>query len=79
MELRRGEDGWICSRRGRAMLHKNMGISAKRPNMVNVRQESGLEDGAGGIDGVWASREVLPVLCKLFLKLNKQRLGKSRT
>ena len=79
MELRSGEDGWICSRRGRAMLHKNMGIRAKRANVANVRQESGLEDGAGGIDGVRVDREVLQVLCKLFPKLNKQRLGKPRT
>jgi len=26
MELRRDEDGWICSRRSGAMLHKNMEI-----------------------------------------------------
>ena len=52
---------------------------AKRANVANVRQESRLEDGAGGIDGVRADKEVLQVLCKLFFKLTKQRLGKSRT
>ena len=59
MELRSDEDGWICSRRGRAMLHKNMEIRAKRENVENVRQESELKDGAGGIDGVRVDREVL--------------------
>ena len=52
---------------------------AKRANVANIRQESELEDGARGIDGVQVDREVLQVLCKLFLKLNKQRLRKSRT
>ena len=61
------------------MLHKNMEIRAKRENVANVRKESELEDGAGGIDGVQVDREVLQVLCKLFLKLNKRRLGRSRT
>lgn len=56
-----------------------MEIRAKRANVANIRQESELEDGAGGIGGVWADREVLQLLYKLFLKLNKQRLGKSRT
>lgn len=46
------KDGWICSRRGKAMLHKNMEIMSKRGNAANVRQESELEDGVGGIDGV---------------------------
>ena len=61
------------------MLHKNMEIRAKRENVANVRQESELEDGAGEIDRVLVDREVLQVLCKLFPKLNKQRLGKPRT
>ncbi len=51
---------------------KRWEFRAKQANVENVRQESGLEDGAGAIDGV-------QVLCKLFFKLNKQRLGKSRT
>jgi len=29
MELRSGEDGWTCSRRGRAMLHEKMEIRSK--------------------------------------------------
>ena len=47
--------------------------------MANVRQESELEDEAGCMDGVRIDEEVSQVLYKLFLKLNKQRLGKSRT
>ena len=59
MDLRSDEAGWICSRRGRAMLHKNMEIRTKRENVAKVRQESGLEDGAGRIYGVRVDREVL--------------------
>ena len=58
MKLRSDKDGWICSRRGRAMLHKNMEIRTKGGNVANVRQESRLENGAGKIDGVWADEEV---------------------
>jgi len=29
MELRKSEDGWICSRRGIAILYRNMEIRAK--------------------------------------------------
>ena len=47
--------------------------------MENVRQESVLGDGADGIDGVWADREVVRVLCKLFFQLNQGRLVKSET
>ena len=47
--------------------------------MENVRQESELEDGAGSIDGVGVGKEVSQVLCKLFSKLFKQRLGKPKT
>ena len=39
--------------------------------VTNVRQESELEDGAYGIDGVCLDGEVLQVLYKLLLKLNK--------
>ena len=45
-------------------------------NVENVRQESMLGDGEDGIDGVWADREVVWFLCKLFLQLNQQRPGK---
>ena len=47
MELRSGEDGWICSRRGRAMLHKNMEIRSKWENVANEGQEYELWDGVG--------------------------------
>jgi len=47
MELRGDQDGWICSRRDKAMLHKNMKIRSKRENMENVRQGFEEEDGAG--------------------------------
>ena len=47
--------------------------------MANERQESELDDEAGCMDGVRIDEEVSKVLCKLFLKLNKQRLRKSRT
>ena len=46
--------------------------------MANARQESELENGAGGIDGVGVGKEVLQVLCKLFSKLFKQRLEKTK-
>jgi len=39
--------------------------------MENVRQESNLEDGADGIDGVQVDGEVLQVLCKLSFELDK--------
>ena len=47
--------------------------------IANVRQESELGDGAHGIDGVWADREVVQVLYKLFCQLNQRRLGKLET
>ena len=47
--------------------------------MENVRQESDLGDGADGINGVWADREVVWVLYKLFFQLNQRRLVKSET
>ena len=47
--------------------------------MENVRQESKLEDEEGRIDGVQIDGEVLQALCKLFLKLDKQTLGKPMT
>ena len=47
--------------------------------MANERQESDLEDEAGCMDADKIVEEVSQVLCKLFLKLNKQRLRKSRT
>lgn len=40
--------------------------------VAKVRQESKLGDGADGIDGVRVDGEVLQVLCRLLLKLNKQ-------
>ena len=43
----------------------------KSEQMENVRQASGLEDGADRIDGVRTDKYVLQVLCKLFFKLNK--------
>ena len=46
-------------------------FKAKRANVANVRQESGLEDGADGIDGVWTDKDVLQVLYNLFFELNK--------
>ena len=70
---------WIRSRMEGAMMHKNVEIRAKRENVANVRQESELEDKVGCMDGVRIDEEVIQVLCKLFLKLNKQRLRKSRT
>ena len=79
MKLRSDEDGWICSRRGRAMLHKNMEIRLKRGNVANEKKESELEDGAGGIDGLGVGKKVSQVLCKLFSKLFKQRLRKPKT
>jgi len=72
------KDGWICSR-GRAMLHKNMEIRSKSGNIANVRQEIELKDRAGNIDGVGVGKEVSQVLCKLFSKLFKKRLGKPKT
>jgi len=45
----------------------------------NVRQESELRDGENGIDGVWADREVVQVLCKFFFQLNQRRLVKLET
>ena len=47
--------------------------------MANVRQESELGDGADGIDGVWANREVVWMLCKLIFQLNQRRSVKSET
>ena len=41
-------------------------------SVANVRKESELGDAADGIDGVQIDVEVLQVLCKLLLKLNKQ-------
>ena len=38
--------------------------------MANMRQESVLGDGENEIDRVWVDREVVQVLCKLFLHLN---------
>lgn len=61
------------------MLHKYMETRSKWGNVANVRQESELGDGEDGIDGVRVDGEVLQVLCKLFLKLNKQWLGKPMT
>lgn len=66
MEPRSDEGGWICSRRGKEMLYKDMGIRSKWENVANEGQESELEDGAGCIDGVWVDEGVLQVLCKLF-------------
>ena len=79
MRLRSDEGDWICSRMEGAMMHMNVEIRAKWENEANEGKEYELEDGSGGIYGVWVDREVIQVLCKLFLKLNKQRLGKSRT
>lgn len=36
----------------------------------NMRQGSEVGDGVAGIDGVRVDREVVRVLCKLFLQLN---------
>ena len=47
--------------------------------VANMRQESEVGDGAAGIDGVWVDRDVVWVLCKLFLQLNQRMLGKSET
>ena len=58
MELRGDQDGWICSRRDKAMLHKNMKIRPKRGNVENVRQGFKVEDEAGGIDGVFIDRKL---------------------
>ena len=46
--------------------------------MANERQESELQDGAGGIEGVGVGKEVLQVLCTLFSKLFKQGLRKTK-
>ena len=60
-------------------MHKNVEIKVKWENVANEKQESKLEDGAGGIDGVGVVKEVSHVLCKLFSKLFKQRLRKPKT
>lgn len=73
------KDGWICSRRVRAMFHKNMKNRSKWGNVASVRQESELEGGEGGIDGVWVGKEVSQVLCKLYSNLFNQRLEKPKT
>lgn len=35
MKLRSDEDGWICSRMKKAMLHKNVEIRASWESVVN--------------------------------------------
>lgn len=35
MELRSDEDGWICSKMKKAMLHKNVEIRASWESMAN--------------------------------------------
>ena len=68
MELRTDVDGWICSRRAEAIMHKKLGLCEQ---MATIRQESELRDGADGFDEVWAGRKVVQVLCKSFFKFDK--------
>ena len=79
MELRSDKDGWICSRRDKAMLHNNMESRSTWGNVAKVRQGSEMEDEAGRLDGVWVDGEVWQALCKLFFKLNKQTRRKPMT
>lgn len=60
------------------MLRRNVGIREKWGNVENKKQESELEDEAGCIDGVRVGDEVSQVLCTLFSKLFRQRLGKPK-
>ena len=46
--------------------------------MANVRQETRLEDGEDGSDGVWVDREVVQVLCNLCFQLNQQILARNQ-
>ena len=46
--------------------------------MANERQESELEDEVGCIDGVRVGKEVLQMLCTLFLKTDRRKTRKTK-
>ena len=73
MRLRSDEDGWICSRMEGAMLHKNVEIRSSWKRVVTEGKESGIRGWSRWDDGGRIDREVLQILCTLFLKTNQTK------
>ena len=78
MRLRRDEYGWICSRMEGEMLHKNVEIRSNWKIVANGGKESGIWGWSRLCDEGRIGRDVLQVICTLFLKTNQRKTRKIR-
>ena len=78
MKLRSDEDGWIFSRMEGAMLHKNVEIRSNWKSVANEGKESGVLGWSRLYDEGRIGKDVLQVICTLFLKTDRRKTRKIR-
>ena len=78
MRLQSDEDGWICSRMEGAMLHKNVEIRSDWKSVANEGKESRIGGWIRLYDEERIGKDVLQVLCTLFLKTDRRKTRKTK-